>query len=46
MGFCAEIMQTWEAVLISQLPIILAGFLVYWEFRKIRALLERIEKRL
>lgn len=39
-------MQTWEAVLLSQLPIIIAGFLVYWEFRKIRILLERIEKKL
>jgi hypothetical protein len=46
MGFCGETMQTWEAVLLSQLPIIVAGFLVYWEFRKLRALLERIEKRL
>ncbi len=39
-------MQTWESVILSQIPIIVVGFLVWAEFKKMRNILEKIEKKM
>ncbi|GEM_PF-2012572 len=39
-------MQTWESVILSQIPIIVVGFLILIEFKKMRKILEGIEKKM